>query len=275
MLVSRESSWEPAIDGWVATLIAAGRPGTTVGLRRYHLRRLATEQPRGPAGITGEDLVEWAAGHEWARETRRSYRSSLRSFFRWAVHVGIRTDDPTESLGIVRPTDPNPHPAPRRAIEAALLRAAPRERLAIRLAAEVGLRRGEVVLVHADDIVEDLLGWSLVVHGKGGKGRTVPLGDELAVAVRDACTAGAGWAFPGQIDGHLSPHALGSLVSALLPPGVSMHALRHAFATTCYRGSGDILAVSTLLGHSSVATTMRYIQLDPDRLRAVAARAAA
>ena len=39
-----------------------------------------------------------------------------------------------------------------------------------------------------------------------------------------------------------------------------MHALRHAFATTCYRATGDILAVSRLLGHSSVATTMRYIQ---------------
>ena len=54
-----------------------------------------------------------------------------------------------------------------------------------------------------------------------------------------------------------------------------MHALRHAFATTCYRATGDILAVSSLLGHSSVATTMRYIELDPHRLRAVAARAAA
>lgn len=86
--------------------------------------------------------------------------------------------------------------------------------------------------------------------------------------------AGAGWAFPGQIDGHLSPHALGSLVSALLPPGVSMHSLRHTFATTCYRATGDILAVSRLLGHSSVATTMRYVELDPGRLRAVAARAA-
>ena len=274
MLVSRESSWEPAIDGWVAALTAAGRPATTVGLRRYHLRRLATEQPNGPARITGEHLVEWAASHEWARETRRSYRSSLRSFFRWTVHVGIRTDDPSQSLGIVRPTDPNPHPAPRRAIQDALHLATPREHLAIRLAAEAGLRRGEVVLVHADDVVEDLLGWSLIVHGKGGKERTVPLGDGLALAVRDACTAGAGWAFPGQIDGHLSPHALGSLVSALLPPGVSMHALRHAFATTCYRATGDILAVSRLLGHSSVATTMRYIELDPDRLRAVAARAA-
>lgn len=274
MLVSRESSWEPAIDGWVATLIAAGRPGTTVGLRRYHLRRLATEQPRGPAGIRGEDLVEWAAGHEWARETRRSYRSSLRSFFRWTVHVGIRTDDPSQSLGIVRPTDPNPHPAPRRAIEQALNRAGPRERLAIRLAAEAGLRRGEVVLIHLDDAVEDLLGWSLIVHGKGGKERTVPLGDGLAVAVRDACTAGGGYAFPGQIDGHLSAHALGTTVSRLLPEGVTMHSLRHTFATTCYRATGDLLAVQQLLGHSSVATTQRYVLLDPGRLRAVAATAA-
>ncbi|NCD23794.1 MAG: site-specific integrase [Spartobacteria bacterium] len=57
-------------------------------------------------------------------------------------------------------------------------------------------------------------------------------------------------------------------------PSFVGHALRHTFATTCYRATGDILAVSKLLGHASVATTMRYIELDPGRLRAVAARAA-
>jgi site-specific recombinase XerD len=53
-----------------------------------------------------------------------------------------------------------------------------------------------------------------------------------------------------------------------------MHSLRHTFATTCYRATGDLLAVQQLLGHSSVATTQRYVLLDPGRLRAVAATAA-
>ena len=268
------TTWNEAIDDWVAWLRAAGRPPSTCALRRYHLRRLANEQPKPLARITGRDLVTWAASHDWSRETRRSYRSSLRSFFGWALDVGLRPDDPSRALGVVRPTEPRPHPTTRTVIDQALTRAAPRERLAIRLAAEAGLRRGEVVLIHHRDVVEDLLGWSLIVHGKGGKERTIPLETGLAVAVRDACTAGGGYAFPGQIDGHLSAHALGTLVSRLLPEGVTMHSLRHTFATTCYRATGDLLAVQQLLGHSSVATTQRYVLLDPGRLRAVAATAA-
>lgn len=120
-------------------------------------------------------------------------------------------------------------------------------------------------------------GPQLVVRGKGGKTRIVPLGEQLAAAV---CAGAAGhtpylpaegWLFPAWPGGgHLTPAHVGKLVAAALPAGWSMHMLRHRFATRAYRGSRNLRAVQVLLGHSSVATTERYTAVDDDEIRAAA-----
>ena len=83
-----------------------------------------------------------------------------------------------------------------------------------------------------------------------------------------------GWTghlFPGQCDGHLSVVYVGQLISSLMPAGYTMHTLRHRMATRAYRGSRNLRAVQTLLGHASVATTQRYCACDDDEVRAAAA----
>lgn len=143
----------------------------------------------------------------------------------------------------------------------------------LRLGAEVGMRRGEVAQVHSRDIIVDLTGWSLIVHGKGNRERIVPLPDGVALELRALPT---GYAFPGQDAGHLSPRWVGTVISRLLPPGVTMHKLRHRFATRTYESSNyDIRVVQELLGHSSVNTTQIYIAVPDDRLRNAVVRAAA
>ncbi len=107
-------------------------------------------------------------------ETRRSYRTSVRQFYAWATDAGHVTASPAEKLPRVRPSTPNPHPASERAYTAALATADPRERLMLRLAAELGLRRGEVARVHSRDVLDDDGGWSLLVHGKGNRDRVLP-----------------------------------------------------------------------------------------------------
>jgi integrase len=109
-------------------------------------------------------------------------------------------------------------------------------------------------------------GPSLLFHGKGGKLRVVPIGDDLAAAI----TAVDGYLFPAGDDGHLTPQHVGRLMAAALPDHWTAHTLRHRFATRAYRGTRNLRAVQTLLGHSSVATTERYTAVDDDEIRAAA-----
>lgn len=53
------------------------------------------------------------------------------------------------------------------------------------------------------------------------------------------------------------------------PSGVTMHALRHVFATRTYNVNRDVLAVQRLLGHASAANTQRYVQVSDESMRAL------
>lgn len=260
------AAWRCEIDSWAASLRAAARPSTTIGLRTYHIRRVGRGLGGCPWSVTGDELVAWVAAHDWSRESRRSFRSSARSFWAWGVESGRTDVDPALALPAVKPAEPRPRPAPESAVRAALMAADERVTLMIRLGAEVGMRRAEVAQVHARDIVDDLLGWSLVVHGKGGRERVVPLPDGLAATLRRAC--GNGYAFPGNVDGHLSSAYVGRLVSRALPEGVTMHQLRHRFATLAHSVNRDMFEVQELLGHVSPETTRRYVVVERASLRA-------
>ena len=260
-------TWVETIDAWTRSLRAAGRPATTIRTRRDHLRMLARDVgERGPWSLEHDDLVDWLGAQPWARETRRSVRSSLRTFYAWGVTTGRVATSPAEMLPTISQRPPHPRPAGEEAYRRALEAAAPRERLMLRLAAEAGLRRGEVSRVHSRDVVRDLLGWSLRVRGKGDRPRVVPRPAALAAALR---ALPPGYAFPGAEHGHLSAWWVGRLVGRLLPDGLTMHTLRHRFATRAYASSHDLLAVQQLLGHSSPATTRAYVRVDDGAQRAV------
>lgn len=257
--------WPGAIACWLLVLRAAGRPKSTVGLRAYQLGRLAAGmRPAGPWEVTGPMLREWVGGRGWAPATLRSYRSALRSFYRWAESEGHVATDPALSLPAVKPSEPNPRPTPEDMYRVALARADDRVRLMLRLAAELGMRRGEVAASHSEWLERDLTGWTLRVVGKGGRVRRLPLTDALAAAIR---ARGPGYLFPGAVDGHLSAHWVGKLVARQLPGAWAMHSLRHRFGTAAYSVDRDLLTVQQLLGHASPVTTRIYVQLPADSLR--------
>lgn len=262
--------WTPHITRWALSMRAAGLSTETIKLRAYHLSRAAREVGVPIATVTSLDLEAWLGSQTWSRSTLRSVRSSLRRFFAWAQRAGTVDVDPAHELPAPRPVAPRPHPTPESIWRDALARADDDERLMIRLAAEAGLRRGEVARVHERDVVEDLVGYSLVVHGKGDKQRIVPLSDSLARAIlrhiHERGPGGSRWLLPGQVDGHMSARWVGTRVGRLLPETWSMHSLRHRFGTATYAVDGDLLAVQQLLGHSSPATTQVYVQV-PDAAR--------
>jgi len=137
--------------------------------------------------------------------------------------------------------------------------------LMLRLANELGMRRAEVAQVYpANDIVRDTAGWSLMVHGKGSRNRVLPLPGDLADELR---SAPPGYLFPNRRGSHLSPHWVGTLVSRALADGTTMHQLRHLCATEIHDQTHDVRLVQVLLGHSSLATTQRYIAVDDTKIR--------
>ncbi|MCW2652021.1 MAG: hypothetical protein JWR32_2997 [Mycobacterium sp.] len=273
--------WAPVIEDYLMTLAATGQRDTTIRLRRALLIRMAYGLCQPPESVTGAPLVEWF-GHQahWSLETRRSYRAAARGFFAWAYRTGRLPVYLADELPKVRQPKPSPRPASDHAWRTACLAADVRVTLMLRLAGEAGLRRAEVAQVHYRDLIESVDGAALLVNGKGGKQRVVPIGESLAGLLRRGAaghTPGMprrGWLFPTGLGGHLSADAVGRLVSRVLPPGCTMHCLRHRFATRAYRGTRNLRAVQMLLGHESIATTERYTAVDDGEIRAAAMAAA-
>lgn len=156
----------------------------------------------------------------------------------------------------------------------ALADADDRARLMIQLAAQCGLRRGEIARCRREDVVPDLWGHSLRVDGKGGHVRSVPLPEELAQIILEHPPS---WLFPSPAagGGPLTPHHVGKIVSRLLPDGWTCHTLRHRCATVAYASTRDLRAVQELLGHAKPETTARYTQVPVDAVRQAVAAAAA
>jgi len=109
---------------------------------------------------------------------------------------------------------------------------------------------------------------------KGGKPRIVPLNAAAVAAVRDILAltgATSGYILPGD---HGNPRPPGWLTSAItrackkagLRP-VSVHVLRHSFASALAQSDVNPHTLATLLGHSSIACTARYAHLSPEGLR--------
>lgn len=186
---------------------------------------------------------------------------------------GIVCENPAALLPTVSGSPPNPRPATDAIWEKLLADAPPRELMMARLAGEAGMRRAEVAVCQRDDLFRDGRHWSLRIHGKGGKERILPITDSLAGAIIEFCAAG--YLFPSLdkwgniLAPHLSEHHVGKLMSALMPPGWSMHKLRHRFGSRGLAGTNDLIAVAEALGHSSTVTTQRYVKITRDKVRAV------
>jgi len=259
--------WASAIDAYLAAQRASSAATSTMYTRRQHLEHLARRVDVGPWRLTSDELVAYVDAQPWARETARGRRTTLDSFYRWAKRAGHVKRSPAKVLDKVKPGDPNPNPVPDDVYLAALARADVDEALWIDLAAEHGLRRAEIARIHSRDIVPTLLGYDLVVHGKGGKLRRVP----LTSAMHRALSArGAGYLFPGAEGGHVSARWLGKRVNRLLEAPWTIHKLRHRAATRFYLAAeGDPYAVAELMGWANISMVRVYVRLPDTRLRGI------
>ncbi len=211
---------------------------------------------------------------------RRS--AALRRFYGFLFDEGIRPDDPSSALPAPRLERPLPRILD--ATEVANLfslaeeRASSEEPLALRNLALLellygsGLRATELVTLPRRAVRPGQP--FLMLRGKGGKERLVPVSARAADAVTKWLAhvpADNAWLFPGG-KSHLSRVRLFQLVRAMAgeagisPDRVSPHVLRHAFATHLLAGGADLRALQSLLGHADIATTQIYTHVDSARL---------
>jgi integrase len=193
----------------------------------------------------------------------RSHMAAVSQFFGWAETVGFCFEDPSAVLPSVKSSQHVPRPAPDSVITEAVARCHDeRVSVMLMLGEGQGLRAGEIALVSFEDLYQVGDEQCLWVHGKGGRDRVLPVWPEIAVTIRQH---GPGYLFPGRTQGHLSSGHVTKLMSRQLG-GFVPHSLRHSFATRLYAATKDAVLVQHWLGHASLATTQRYIDLMPEEL---------
>jgi len=150
-----------------------------------------------------------------------------------------------------------------------------------------GLRLSELAGVNRDML--DLVSQQLKVRGKGRKERIVPIGDHAQLALRnyeakrDELSRTLGGKadrtafFLSRTGTRIGVRAVQLVVGKFLKEidedaGLSVHSLRHTFATHLLDAGADLRAVQELLGHASIATTQIYTHTSVERLKQVYAK---
>ena len=143
-----------------------------------------------------------------------------------------------------------------------------KQRAALTTAYATGLRASETISLHVDDIDSA----RMVIHvrqGKGGKDRYVMLSPQLLTILRTywRLAKPRGFLFPGRAaDTHACASTLhaacrSARIAARLDKHVTVHTLRHSFATHLLESGTDLRIIQVLLGHSSPSTTALYAQV--------------
>lgn len=228
--------------------------------------------------------------------------SALRHLFRFQLSEDFRTDDPAAILSGPKRGRPLPKVLSIADVDRLLAHAkraaavpdltATRRVRALRLACllevlyATGLRVTELVTLPLSAARRDAR--MIVVRGKGGKERFVPLNNSAKQAMADYLAAmeaapneaeaarSSKWLFPSFGEsGHLTrqhfARDLKELASAAgIPPRlISPHVLRHAFASHLLHNGADLRIVQTLLGHTDISTTQIYTHIVEERLKSL------
>ncbi|MCK0166825.1 tyrosine recombinase [Jannaschia sp. S6380] len=243
-----------------------------------------------------EDYLIGCEAEGLAPATRARRLSAIRGLYRFAHEEGLRADDP--AIRIPGPAKPKslPKTMSKADVEALLEAAAEmaddhserlRDICLMQLLYATGMRVTELVGLPVAAARGDPR--MLLVRGKGGKERMVPLSPPARIAMadwlahRDAAAArdkaergtpAPTHLFPSRGKaGHVTRvwfHGRLKRMAAhagIAPDRVSPHVLRHAFATHLLAGGADLRAIQTMLGHSDISTTEIYTHALETRLR--------
>ncbi len=278
--------WETAVDAYIDSAL-----DSTHTRRAYRRHLMAAKFAMGVetvGQVTGAELASYRAvvtNSNLALASQRQALAALRSFLTWVTDLGgpgPNRQTVKSALRTPKGSDGARYSVLREHEVEALLSAckSPRDLALGAIMLGSGLRVSEVAGLRLADVVEDIDG-GMALHvkrGKGRKDRTVPVGGEVVDALKSYLTStnryigGTGPLFLANDRGAqrraikgLSTRAISRIVrdlarcAGISAKRISPHSLRHSYAIRALRAGGNVVAVSKLLGHSSIATTQRYV----------------
>ena len=232
------------------------------------------------AAATGDELrhvLASLAKEGAAPSTQARKLSALRQFHRYLLREGVRADDPTNLLDVPRLGAPLPKYLSEAEVDA-LLEAADLQpqaelmRAALEMLYATGLRVSELLSLPRRALAGQ--GEMLLIRGKGGRERIVPLSEAARTAAQPLMKSGSPHLFPGRDPAQpLTRQGFGvmlkhtALDAGIDPSRVSPHVLRHSFASHMLARGADLRSLQMLLGHADIATTQIYTHVLAERLQ--------
>jgi len=231
------------------------------------------------------------AGMKASTQARRL--SAIRQLYKFLLDEDIRQDDPTSKIDAPKRGRPLPKLVSEQQtvslIDAASIKDGPealRLLCLIELLYASGLRVTELVTLPLNAVTGERR--MLMVKGKGGKERLVPLGTPARESIKayldvrgqflPKSEKAQRFLFPSRgAAGHLTRRRVGQLLKELAGGAgidaakLSPHVLRHAFASHLVAHGADLRSVQQLLGHADIATTQIYTHVQDERLRRLVA----
>jgi integrase/recombinase XerD len=277
-------------------MLAAERGSAPLTLAAYHhdlsdLMKFLAERSIALEAVDRGNLHSYLACERTARLAPRSLArrlSAMRQFYKFLLLEGVRQDDPTEEFDTPRLGRPLPKILTEAEIKALIDAACnwpghegSRLRCVLELLYATGLRISELVSLPLAAARRDPR--FLMISGKGGKERIVPLNEPGRHALGEylvcrerflPASRPSRWLFPSRgRAGHLTRQRCGQLLKQLAvaagidPDRLSPHVLRHAFASHLLDHGADLRSVQQMLGHADIATTQIYTHVQTARLR--------
>ena len=253
-------------DDWITYLAQRNRSPETIRTYRSVMNRYSTD----PLNATTEQAEQWWQDHvHLAPKTRQKMLATVRSFYEWAMRFDLVAADPTRRLDAPTQGRRLPEPISRSDLRTALSKAEPDMYRAIALGAYAGLRVSEAASMSWENIDRDARRL-FVRAGKGDKDRAVGLSPLLLDAILpesggNVVTAGGPAMSPATLQRKVNRHLERCGIKG------TFHKLRARFATVALAETGNLLAVSRALGHSSPSTTAIYAATSDEDLDLIAA----
>ncbi len=283
------------VDQFLEMLVAEkGRAKNSLDAYARDLTDLAEFCPTSYMDITPDDLRAWLADlnkRGMATSTSARKLSAIRQFFLFLYRDGLRSDNPSSTLESPRQIKSLPKILTEKHVDclldcavqaaASLRPASLRDHAIVEVLYASGLRVSELVTLQRRSVGVDTV--MLMVQGKGGRDRMVPMGDKARLAllaylkVRDVGKdKDSPYLFPSRgVEGHITRRRVGQMMKDLavqagvMPSAVSPHKLRHAFATHLLSHGADLRSVQQMLGHADISTTQIYTHVLEGRMKAL------